>query len=803
MLRIATLPALLGALAIVLLLSSIKAPVGYAQSQRTGTVVGTVQDSTGRPAEYVNVGIEGTPLGAATDERGKYIIYNVPAGAQTVVATAVGFEPMRRKIAVQAGTSNKTDFTLVQSIEELNEVVVTGQKRRTSTVTKTMTPLENLPISVQIVGEELMHQQQITDVRDAVKNISGVTATGTYNGGYTYYSSRGFDMSNWSNFRRNGMFIWNMGHHFNDNIAQIEVLKGPASILYGDVAPGGIINFVTKKPLAYDYRRAEVKVGEYGLFRPTVDLSGPIGSGAVRYRLNATYETSQSFRDEVENETIMLAPTLAWQITPALEWTVEATYKHDDRVGDPGLVSPDGTFEGLQRLDIGTFLGEPNATYTFEDKSLFSTLDYFVSDQWKLSNTTYYTRTDRTPYNIYLSGTSADANGMLERSQYYFHQWFDGWGSTLDLTGSFATGPLAHEVVIGGDYMYNDSRFTNGVSRTLETDINVFDPEYDEAVLEEDPMEWSNSVFFYQRFGIFAQDQIQLFQDRVHILLGLRFNVTETGNKYDNPSDAPEGYETNTDRPFSPRLGLVYKPMDWLSLYGSYAESYEMNGSDWIDPSIFVPPTTAEQFEVGAKTSLLGEQLGVTLSAFRINKRDVYWFINTDEAPGFDFISFSAEQGYATYQGGLHRSQGLELDVNGRITNNWSVNATAAYIDATVEEDPAFEAGNQLGGTPRESASLWTRYAFDETVWSGRLDGLEVGYGLYYRGSFYQSATNDPAAEVDAFTSMDAMIGYTYGAVTARLNVTNVTNNEGYLTNFGVYEPLWVRRAVLSLAARF
>lgn len=780
-----------------LALALLASPAVLAQ---TGTVAGTVLDADGTPVPSASVGVVGTPFGSATDDRGRFLILNVPAGTTEVQASYVGFAPVRQSVAVREGETAEVTFTLAQSLAELGEVTVTGVQRRTSSVTKTMTPIEDLPMSVQMVDEELFHAQQVTDLRDVVRNVSGVTATGTYNGGYVYYNSRGFDMNNWSNFRRNGMFVWNMGHHYADNIERVEVLKGPASVLYGDVAPGGVMNFVTKKPLPYTYRRAELRLGQYGLVRPTVDLSGPVtGDGSLLYRFNGMAETSGSFRDEVEGDAFLLAPSLTWAPTSRFRWTVEGTYRRDSRVGDPGLISPDGTFDGLDQIDRSTFLGEPGGTYEFEDAGLFSSADYALSDRLSLRNTTYYTDTYRTPYNVYLNGTSADEQGLVSRRQYFFNQWFRGWGTDMNLAGEFATGPVTHQLVVGADYMFNHSRFTNGANGPIATDIDIFDPQYGRSTLEADPMEWSNTRFFYQRFGAYVQDQVSLFGGRLQALAGLRLNVSTTGDRYDDPADEPEGYEPITETPLSPRLGLVAKPADWLSLYGSYASAFEVNGPDWIDPTILIAPTTSRQLEVGAKASLLGDRLGVTAAAFDIEKDDVYWYVDTVTEPTFDYVSFSAEQGYATYQGGTHRSRGVEFDVNGRVSEGLNVVASAAYVDAQIVEDPAFEAGSQLSGQPRVSASAWATYE----VPRGPLAGLEVGGGAFHRGQFYQSTDNDPAGEVDAYTSVDATVAYTLRGATARLTVQNLTDATGYLSSFGTYEPLWPRRALFSLSTRF
>jgi iron complex outermembrane receptor protein len=766
---------------------------------QTGTIRGTVTTSDGKPAEFVTVVIKGTGKGSTTNLLGEYTINTVPAGEQTLITSYVGTKPVEKTVMVRDGETIVVDFSITESASELGEVVITGQKRRVSMATKTNTPLENLPMSIQIVDKELMQQQLILDTRDAIKNVSGMNVTGTYNGGYTYFNSRGFWMNNWSNFRRNGMFIWNMGHHHNDNIEQVEILKGPASILYGDVAPGGIMNFVTKKPLNYDYRRFEMRVGQYGLFRPSIDLSGPVNeNGNLLYRINATYERSNSFRDVVNNETTMLTPALTWKINPKLTWDIEGVFKQDNRVGDPGIVSPDGTFEGVKNLPVNTFLGEPGATYNFGERNLFSTLNYRINDNWRIRSQTYYSHTTRNVSNIYFSGTP-DADGNASRSQYYFNQYWKGYGSNLDLIGGFNTGKIKHQALIGVDYMNNGGKWTYGISETLDSTINVYNPQYGLSNLKADPMHWSKSRNFIERTGIYVQDQISAFDDKLHLLLGARYNISRQGDEFDNKEDEPDGHIIPVDKLISPRVGLVYKPIQILSIYGSYSQSYEMNGQDWINPGILIAPTDASQMEFGVKTSLLEDRLGITVSAFQIDKKNIYGWVYSDAPPTFDYVSWSADYGgWATYRGGHHRSKGVELDVNGKIFDALTINATYAYVDARVVSDPAYESGLELRGNARNSGSLWLNYAF-----KNKIKGLELGYGVFYKDKFFLTTDNNPEELVDSYYSMDASIAYSFKNVTTRFNVSNLTNNIGYIGSFGVYEPLWVRRAMLSLAVKF
>jgi iron complex outermembrane receptor protein len=425
-----------------------------------------------------------------------------------------------------------------------------------------------------------------------------------------------------------------------------------------------------------------------------------------------------------------------------------------------------------------------------------------------VQNVTYYTDTERAPNNIYLEATAPDADGLVPRSQYSFRQWFRGGGTSVDLIGDVATGPLRHRLVVGADYMFNASRFTNGIDAPLDRPISLDAPRYGEAALGEAPLDWNRSRFFYDRRGLYVQDQVGALDDRVQLLLGARYNATSTGNRYDTAADAPAGYAVPVDRLVSPRLGLVVKPRRWLSLYGSYAGSYEMNGPDGIDPTIVIGPTGADQVEAGAKASLLGDRLGVTLSAFRLAKQGIYGWVDAPTRPTFPVVAWDSAGAWATYQGGTHRSRGAELDVNGRLGDALTVNASASLIDARVVQDPAYRSGNRLEGTAREIANLWLHYTVPARAVPAagplaRLAGLELGWGGFYRGRFHQTTANDPDNLVGAFRSMDVALGYRFGAVRARLNVTNVTNAVGYTSSFGVYEPLWVRRALFSLATTF
>lgn len=708
--------------------------------------------------------------------------------------------------AVFAQSTNQKDndysYQTSDSTRLLKELMVYGQKRQIASINKTLTPIIDLPISVQLIDKKLIEQQQITDIRDAIKNVSGITVTGTYGDGYAMFNGRGFGMNFNSNFRWNGILMQTIGRLYGDNIERIEVLKGPASIQYGDVAPGAVMNFVSKKPLDYDYRRFELKVGEYGFLRPTLDLSGALTSKKqLLYRLNASYESGNHFIDKINSKSYLFAPSITWKITTALEWNVEMTAKNDNRTFAPGLVSPDGTFEGLKKIPRGLFLGEPDNRHRSDELSGYSTLSYKINNNLSIRNVSYYSKAREQEEAVFFPDRKADENGNLNRTTEFFQTFTKIAGTTLDLVGKFSTFGVHHDFVIGADY--TQRYYTMFYNDPVELKpFNMYRPVYGENVLPKiigydgDP---DKPRQYITRYGLYAQDQLKMWDERIHLMLGLRFNKTVQGTKYTAANPVPANYKDDVKQPVSPRIALLIKPLKDLSVYASYTQSYEQNG--WYElTNIMLQSTDAKQIEFGAKSNIFSGKLGIGLSVFQIDKKNIVGYVfGLDAAPEWPHLAYNEYYKWAMYQGGHHRSRGVELDINGKITPQLSINVATSYINATVINDPAFKTGNQLEGNAKQTFNIWANYALDK----GTLKGLELGYGFFYKGKFYASTENLPDEVVKSYWSMDASIGYTYCNFFTRFNVSNFTNNIGYLARRGMYEPLWVRRSMLSIGVRF
>jgi iron complex outermembrane receptor protein len=780
---------------LLLLAALLAAPLA---AQGTGQLDGTVRTDAGAPVAGARVQLRETGQVRATDEAGRFRFDGLDGARYTLLVSRLGYAPAERPVTLAPGGAARVDVVLAAQAVALEGIQIVGQRQRVASATRTETELVDIPQAVQVVGQDVIRAQAVTEMRDALRNVSGLTFTGTYSGGYEYYSSRGFFMSNVANYRRNGLLLPNFGQNYADYVERVEVLKGPSGILYGDVTPGGIINVVTKRPQATPFRRAEVRLGSYGLVRPALDVTGPLNaSGSLLGRVNASWERAESFRDVVESEAWMIAPALTWNLGPRTAWNLEGSARADDRVGDPGLISPDGTVDGLRQIPRSRFLGEPDATYAYRDRTAVSTLEHHLAGGWRVRQVSAYGFQTRTPRNVYLGDVAAD--GTVARQQYFFHQERETLTAALDVTGEVRTGGMVHRLLVGADWSNHRAHTGRFVEANLPGGIDLFDPEYGDAEWAPTPDAMDETVLETRRTGLYAQDQASLWNDRLHLLAGVRVNGYRDGMRLADGGGAPAEGDDVRERLLSPRFGIVLKPAAWLSTYASYSESYEVNGMDWIDPAVAIRPTYGRQWEAGVKGDLLGRRLGVTLSAFRIEKSDVYGWADIPASGVPDYaVAADTLGGWYTYAGATHRSRGVELDFNGRVTDRLLVTGAAAYTDARIVDDPAYAAGNRLSNTPRETFNLFANYQL-----AGPLRGADVGAGFFWKGRFYGSDDNAPGGLVPANHTLDLSAGYERGRQRVQLNVRNATDRVSYLGGFGTWEPLPPRTVVLTLSTRF
>lgn len=600
-----------------------------------------------------------------------------------------------------------------------------------TTATKTDTPLMQTPLSVKVVPQQVLKDQQVITVDQALRNVSGVVSGA---GGTGTFFIRGFGNSN---IYRDGFLNLSQWAHTEDleNIERVEVLKGPGSILYGRTEPGGLVNFVTKQPLDTPYYSFRQQFGSFDLYRTSVDATGPLTENKdLAYRFNLGYQTNRTFQEFGGNERLMIAPTLRWKISDQTTSTLKVEYSNIQEKGRgtvPLIVIPGRNDNRPANIPRSRNLGESWNIQEDEYTMVSLNTEHAFNDNWKLRH-----RFNFTNYTLTQAGTFPDGNwGVLEPngdySRFFFAQNTDGddyqhnFFNALELTGKFDTGFAKHTLLMGGDYYRTDYRASMagfGFNPNLYDKINLNNPTHKPSPPTILPTDVSYFTSTLPWFGIYAQDQIEL-PYHFHVMAGLRYDNAESSGSSSGEFGGPDEVNTSYDK-VSPRGGVVWQPIPELSLYGSYTENFGASNL-FTATGQPLPPQTAQQWETGIKTELFNGRLNATFAYFELTKQDLPIPIDTRN----------------TKTAGEAESRGIELDVSGEILPGWNIIANYAYTpfakttkDSAITFDANFNpiginpgnTGKRLNNAPEHNGNVWTTYELQ----NGMLQGLKFGAGV-------------------------------------------------------------------------
>ncbi|WNN87783.1 TonB-dependent receptor [Gloeocapsopsis dulcis] len=626
------------------------------------------------------------------------------------------------------------------------ELVVIGQQDgysvpNATTATRTDTPLRDIPQSIQAVPRQVLEDQQVIRASEALRNVSGVQRGNIVGGTSEVFNIRGFQQFG-GNLRDGFNFRNNFSIAETANLDRIEVLKGPASVLYGNLDPGGVINYVTKQPLSEPFYAAGLQVGSFSLVRPTLDLSGPLNpERTVLYRLNAAYERGGNFRNfDTEVERFFISPVITWKIGDRTDLRLELEYSNDKRPYDRGLVAF-GT--GIADIPFDRVLGEPD---DFSERTNLSTgyrLEHRFNDDWKIRNRFRYSFSDQTN-NRREPGSLNETTGELSREFAEGEGTLRNYELQTDLVGNFATGSIQHTLLFGVDASWLTNR--GGSRFEPAPSINIFNPVY--GIAPRPSRDEFSDVFVLDfqtnTLGFFLQDQITL-AENLKLLVGGRFDTIDQSS----PSSQQQ------DQAFSPRVGIVYQPIEPISLYTSFSRSFQPNSGTRVDGSL-LEPVRGTQYEVGVRGEFLNGRLTTNLAAYEITRSNLA--VTDPDNPDFSIPS------------GEQRSRGVELDVTGEILPGWNLIASYTYTDARVTKDDNLQPGNLLDGVPFNSASLWSTYE----IQTGDFQGLGFGLGLFYVGERQGDLNN--SFQVPSYVRTDASIFYRRNNWRAGININNLFN---------------------------
>ena len=780
----------------VLLLLLLLFAVQVTKAQSSADITGIVTDTDNQVQQGVHLFIPQTSFATTSASDGRFVIQNVPAGEYQLSVTKIGYEQQQLTVMIRPGEPVNLQIVLTLATYHLDEVSIFGQKRRTIYATRINAPLEQTPLSVNIVPQELLRQQQAISLEDVLVNVSGVSKFGSY-GLSDNINIRGFDIGlsgGAENYRLNGLMLRTP---FSDYVEEVQVLKGPASILYGDVEPGGIVNFVTKKPLGYNHASFEFKFGEYGLYRPSVDLGGKLAN-RVDYRLNTVFETAQSFRDEVFNQQFMIAPRVFWDLGEKTSLDVEALFMNNEVTIDWGM--PVGlSLERSKQLDRSNFYGYRDGTSEGGNNMVSATLSHQLLPNWEIRNTIGYSNQSRLIHDVYPVFNASTDSVEFSFGDYREKSRTNTFSNFLDITGVVTTGALHHRILLGVDVSDVTRPVAFNFVFPIPVSTSLEDPAWENTGLSSTPILDDDILPFTTRFGINAQDLVSILDDKLNILVGVRFSQFTTGNRYSGDAEEPEDNSNTSESKLTPRIGLTYEVLDGITLYGSYAESFSsvapQPGRGLDDPE----PLIGDQVEFGVKSSLLEDRLGVTLSYFDLNRKNVLQFEIIDQNG-----SISDPGNFRANQSGEHNSSGIELDINGKLMTNWQVFAALSYFQTEVirelvqsgDAEPVDFAGKELPNNPNTKLSVWTQYTLKDGI-----PGLFLGAGIFHQGDMFGDRLNTEENVIEAFTQFDAMVGYQYRNVRFQLNARNINDVETFQRSiFGTYVPQSPRVIIASVA---
>jgi len=629
---------------------------------------------------------------------------------------------------------------------------------RSASATRTDTAIHETPQSISVVPAQVVEDIGATRLEDALDYAGGVERGNNFGGqGLTEFLVRGFSTQE---FYRNG-FAVNRGYpNMPDasTLERIEVLRGPASMLYGRGDPGGTFNIVSKQPQAERRTVLSSQVNTDGLRRGTLDTTGALDeSAAFTYRLNLVAEGSDSFRDHVESERYNIAPVLRWQLSDDTALILEGDYLHNRHPMDRGLTRYPNQAGDLSR---DRFLGEESAgKLTNKNATTQLRLEHQLDSQWMLRGGIQYLDGS-------LDGGAVENNGLASDGRTVGRNYSERWLNWNDLAvqanleGHFDAAGLAHTLLLGVEFdEYNyDSLIRRSGGLTSDFPIDLYDPVYGQPL----PALTRTTTYDDENlksYAFFVQDQIAL-TERLKAQVGARLERFE--QRYDNKL-TPAGSWDQAHNAVSPRFGLIYDLTEELAVYANTSRSFKPNrGADRSSQAF--DPEKGIAHEVGIKYELPEHDLSVTAALFHIIKENV-------------LTSDPLDSNYQVAAGEA-RSRGFDISVAGNITPQWRVIGGYAYVDAEVTESSSasMPVGTRLANVPRHSFNLLDTYEFADGPLAGL--GIGIGMGVKYVGD-RKGGASSTAFDMDAYTTVDLLAYYPLTErVRLNLNLNNVFDEE-------------------------
>jgi iron complex outermembrane receptor protein len=748
----------------------------YAQN---GAIRGRILSADGKTVPYAQVIISGSSLGTQADEAGTFFFQNVPAGNVSLEARFIGFEPSQQLVVVAAGQTSEVEITLKETSRQLEEVVVQGyvayRNDVTNLATRTATPLSSIPQSIQVIPQQILRDQQAFTINEALRNVAGMTLFSTYQD----YTMRGF-RSNDGNFAYNGvrgaLYQFDLPGQLY-NVERLEAIKGPASSLFSNASPGGIINVVTKQPLAEKKYEITASYGTYNQWRFSADATGPL-SKKLFYRMIIGYENSGAISAVQKINHLFLAPSLLYRFSDRTSASVELNLYDDRRtVGyERGILAAqrrDGTYD-LEAVPIRWSRHNPNDFSKTRGMSAQLRFSHQFTPSLSLHALvrSVHSRQEQQDITSIFGGLVVqETNVLTGRYLQYFNQApLYAFQSNVYAEARLQTGPVAHTLIGGVDVGNKGRRYY--LARWNAPNLSLLAPDFSRDYPADrsvgNLVRGGETKENTRIVGGYIQDQLDI-AGNVKALLGLRYDTYHyTSESTNDKKPGVLSYDSSTTTVLLPRLGLVYQPMQHLSLYASYSQGFQPQYSNLSNDGGPFEPEKGVQYEIGAKAELLNGKLVPTIAFYQLAKENILVPDPSDPT------------GFRQTSDGKARSRGVEVSVQGNLSEHLSIITHYTYNETINLKGGEFgvKEGSWYPMAPNHSANIWLKYRFNRGV----LRSLSLNGGFQHVG---KRNTLTTGFVLPAYTTLDAGLSYRYRGATLGLNLNNLADQRHYTGGYG------------------
>ena len=667
--------------------------------------------------------------------------------------------------------AQENDTTVLDDVfvmaDQDGEGVRRYQARRSGSATKTDTPLDEVPQAVSVIPATVLDDLRSPRIEKALDYAGGVARQNDFGGLTMYeYSIRGLTTSE---FYKDGFSV-NRGYmnpQDPSNVERIDVLKGPASSLYGRGDPGGTINIVSKRPQNDRFARLDLSAGRWDRYRSSLDVNTPLDDeGTMLYRMNLAVEDNKSFRDYRSSERQFFAPAFSWELSPQTRLLVQAEVIRSSQVFDRGVVAPNDHLGSVSRSD---FFGEPDdGEIDNNNESLQAEIEHDLNASWTVRLASHYKQGRLNGGATEASFLADDARTLNREYRYRDFDWQDSI-TQLELRGLVYTGDIEHNLLIGTEYerYAKDERLMR--TRPIST-IDIREPVYGQPRPPFSVGPGGRSTDRHELVhsrSLNLQDQMRL-SEKLFGVIGARYDHYE--HRLDNEVTGTRTEQTHEK--ITPRIGALYQLTPEVGVFANASQSFKPNtGAPRPGTGTSFDPEEGVGYEAGFKFDLLDSRLGMTVAAFHLTKENV----------------LTADPADSTYQiaAGEVRSRGIDLQLTGQLTDEVRVIGAYAYVDAEVTKDNTLASGSRLLNVPEHSGSLLGVYEFLD----GGLKGLELGGGVNYVGDRSGNVA-DSGFELPGYTTVDLLARYKATQdLTLGANLNNAFDRTYYERS---YSNVWV-----------